>query len=129
MKWVTREGAKTDRVACPWLIKRFIDPEAEFLFVPKEQVLEVTRLRYVLTSSHKEDSPNHDHRKPEEKFEAIKVFAAYNGSDLLVVEGDIPRNADHQEHSQDSQPDRNALPPVHRKTLIPAEHHEQGKYS
>jgi len=34
MKWVTRERAKTDRVACPWLIKRFIDPQAEFLFVP-----------------------------------------------------------------------------------------------
>ena len=39
MKWVTREGAKTDRVACPWLIRRFIDREAEFLFVPKDQVL------------------------------------------------------------------------------------------
>lgn len=39
MKWVTREGAKTDRVACPWLIKRFIDRQAEFLFVPKEEVL------------------------------------------------------------------------------------------
>jgi len=38
-KWVTREGAKTDRVACPWLIGRFIDREAEFLFVPRDQVL------------------------------------------------------------------------------------------
>jgi hypothetical protein len=43
MKWVTREGAKTDRVACPWLIKKFIDPQAEFLFVPKDEVLEVAR--------------------------------------------------------------------------------------
>src|SRR3974377_348699 len=43
MKWVTREGAKTDRVACPWLIKKFIDPKAEFLFVPKEKVLEVAK--------------------------------------------------------------------------------------
>lgn len=43
MKWVTREGAKTDRVACPWLIQKFIDPQAEFLFVPKDQVLEVAR--------------------------------------------------------------------------------------
>ena len=41
MKWVTRENANVDRVACPWLIKRFIDPEAEFLFVPRDQVLEV----------------------------------------------------------------------------------------
>jgi len=43
MKWVTREGAKTDRVACPWLIKKFIDPQAEFLFVSKDQVLGVAR--------------------------------------------------------------------------------------
>lgn len=34
MKWVTREKVKVDRVACPWLIKRFIDPDTEFLFVP-----------------------------------------------------------------------------------------------
>ena len=34
MKWVTREKIHVDRVACPWLIKRFIDPEAEFIFVP-----------------------------------------------------------------------------------------------
>lgn len=43
MKWVTREGAKTDRVACPWLVKRFIDQEAEFLFVPKDEVLGAAR--------------------------------------------------------------------------------------
>src|SRR6516164_3580293 len=41
MKWVTRERVKVDRVACPWLIKKFIDPEAEFLFVPAEMVMEV----------------------------------------------------------------------------------------
>ncbi len=36
MRWVTRERVKVDRVACPWLIKRFIDPEAEFLFLPHD---------------------------------------------------------------------------------------------
>ena len=41
MKWVTRERVKVDRVACPWLIKRFIDAEAELLFVPSERVGEV----------------------------------------------------------------------------------------
>jgi hypothetical protein len=41
MKWVTRERVKVDRVACPWLIKKFIDPVAEFLFVPGEKVKEV----------------------------------------------------------------------------------------
>jgi hypothetical protein len=41
MKWVTRERPKTDRIACPWLIRRFIDPDAEFLYVPADKVLEV----------------------------------------------------------------------------------------
>jgi hypothetical protein len=41
MKWVTRERPKTDRIACPWLIRHFIDPEAEFLYVPVDNVLEV----------------------------------------------------------------------------------------
>jgi hypothetical protein len=41
MKWVTREHVKVDRVACPWLIRKFIDREAEFLFVPAERVTEV----------------------------------------------------------------------------------------
>jgi hypothetical protein len=41
MKWVTRENANVDRIACPWLIRRFIDPEAEFLFVGRDEVLEV----------------------------------------------------------------------------------------
>ncbi len=39
MKWVTRERPKIDRIACPWLIQRFIDPQAEFLYVPANQVL------------------------------------------------------------------------------------------
>ena len=41
MKWVTRERPKIDRVACPWLIRRFIENEPEFLFVPAEKVFEV----------------------------------------------------------------------------------------
>ena len=41
MKWITREHAKVDRVACPWLISRFIDKNPEFLFVPGAQVMEV----------------------------------------------------------------------------------------
>ncbi len=43
MKWVTREHVKVERVACPWLIRRFVDPEAEFLFVPADQVLAVAQ--------------------------------------------------------------------------------------
>ncbi len=43
MKWVTREKARVDRIACPWLIRKFVDPDAEFLYVPKEQVMEIAR--------------------------------------------------------------------------------------
>ncbi len=43
MKWVTREKARVDRIACPWLITRFIDKEATFLFVPASDVLAVAK--------------------------------------------------------------------------------------
>ncbi len=43
MKWVTRSHVHVDRVACPWLIRRFIDSQAEFLFAPKSQVETVAR--------------------------------------------------------------------------------------
>jgi hypothetical protein len=43
MKWITRTNVKVDRVACPWLIKRFVDPEAEFLFAPENKLLETAR--------------------------------------------------------------------------------------
>jgi hypothetical protein len=41
MKWVTRQRPKVDRIACPWLIARFVDHEAEFLYAPGDQVLAV----------------------------------------------------------------------------------------
>ena len=41
MKWVTRKNANVDRVACPWLIRRFVDSDAEFLYVPAEEVASV----------------------------------------------------------------------------------------
>jgi hypothetical protein len=43
MKWVTREHPKIDRIACPWLIRRFIEPEAEFFYVPEDRVFAVAR--------------------------------------------------------------------------------------
>ena len=43
MKWITRSNVKVDRVACPWLIRRFIDANAEFLFVAEDQLLETAR--------------------------------------------------------------------------------------
>jgi hypothetical protein len=43
MKWITGERVKVDRVACPWLIRKFVDPQAQFLFVPAEQVMAVAQ--------------------------------------------------------------------------------------
>jgi hypothetical protein len=43
MKWITREKAKVDRIACPWLIKNFVDKDAQFLFVPKENVMDTAK--------------------------------------------------------------------------------------
>jgi hypothetical protein len=45
MKWVTRKRPKIDRIACPWLIARFIDPAAEFLYVPANEVLKAASAR------------------------------------------------------------------------------------
>jgi len=53
MKWVTRERPKTDRIACPWLIKNFIDSDPAFLYVPAEQVLEVAERE----GAHSYDAP------------------------------------------------------------------------
>src|SRR5947208_2053787 len=53
MKWVTRERPKTDRIACPWLIRHFIDPEAEFIYVPADEVLEVAERE----GAHSYDAP------------------------------------------------------------------------
>ena len=43
MKWVTREFVHVDRTACPWLIKKFIDPQAQFIFVPTEKIVEIAK--------------------------------------------------------------------------------------
>jgi hypothetical protein len=43
MKWITRERPKIDRIACPWLIKNFVDKDAEFLYVPANEVLAMSK--------------------------------------------------------------------------------------
>lgn len=77
MKWVTREGAKTDRVACPWLIRKFIDPQAEFLFVPKEQVLDVTKRE----GGKSFDCPGADYTHRDGKCSFEVLVEAYNIAD------------------------------------------------
>lgn len=77
MKWVTRARPKVDRVACPWLIRRFVDPEAQFLYVPPEQVLQVAGREGAVPF----DVPGVElgHHGPECSFDAI--IRKYNLSD------------------------------------------------
>ncbi len=69
MKWVTRARPKTDRIACPWLITKFIDPAAEILYVPADQVLDVARREDALSF----DAPGarYDHRDGKCTFEVL----------------------------------------------------------
>src|SRR5262249_51370933 len=69
MKWVTRENANVDRIACPWLIRRFIDAEAEFLFAPRDQVLEVASRE----GAHSYDAPGaeYTHRDGKCSFDVL----------------------------------------------------------
>jgi hypothetical protein len=89
MKWVTRERPKVDRVACPWLIKRFIDPQAEFLYVPPDKVLEMARREKAIPF----DVPNVElgHNGPECSFDAIIKKYQLTGRALqqlaLIVRG------------------------------------------
>ena len=82
MKWVTRARPKTDRIACPWLIRRFIDPGAEILYVPADQVL----ARAEAEGAHSFDAPGatYDHRDGGCTFETL--IADYGlGEDHALV--------------------------------------------
>src|SRR5438309_6672780 len=69
MKWITRERARVDRIACPWLITRFIDPKPEFLFVPTSEVLDTAKREGAIAY----DVPNVElgHHGPECSFDAF----------------------------------------------------------
>jgi len=69
VKWVTRSHVHVDRVACPWLIKRFVDNNAEFLFVPKSEVADVAHRENAIPF----DAPGVElgHKGPKCSFDAI----------------------------------------------------------
>lgn len=92
MKWVTREKVKVDRVACPWLIKKFVDPEAEFLFVPTAEVMEVAKREGATPY----DIPNVEfgHHGKECSFEAILKKHRLTSDPALALLGKIVNGAD-----------------------------------
>jgi hypothetical protein len=84
MKWITREKVKVDRVACPWLIKKFVDPDAEFLFMPADQVMTIAAREGATPF----DMPNVElgHHGTECSFEAIvKKYKLATDPALLLL--------------------------------------------
>ena len=82
MKWITRARPKTDRIACPWLVRRFIDPAAEILYAPHDEVLAVAERE----GAHSFDAPGaeYDHRDGKCTFEVL-IDDYHLGGDLALA--------------------------------------------
>ncbi len=102
MKWITRENVKVDRVACPWLIRKFIDPQAEFLFVVPDQVMQVANAENAIPYDVKDAELGH-HGK-ECSFEAIMRKYELGKDPALVLLSKIVNGAD-TDNSLWSQPE------------------------
>ena len=92
MKWITRERVKVDRVACPWLIRKFVDPEAEFLFVPREEVLAAAEREGAIPFD--VEGVELGHHGGECSFEAILHRYGLDADPALVLLGKIVNGAD-----------------------------------
>jgi hypothetical protein len=92
MKWITREHVKVDRVACPWLIKKFVDRDAEFIFAPADKVMdEAKRLD---ATPYDVKNVELGHHGKECSFEAILKKYKLTGDLALVLLGMIVNGAD-----------------------------------
>ena len=91
MKWVTRHYVHVDRTACPWLIKRFVDPDAEFIFVPVEKIEEIVKKEKAIPY----DAPNVELTHQGERCSFDAIIEKYKISDPAVLElAKIVRAAD-----------------------------------
>ena len=92
MKWITRERVKVDRVACPWLIKKFVDKDAEFIFVPADKVMsEAERLGAIPFDVAGVELGHHGQ---ECSFDAIVKKYKLDGDPALVLLAKIVNGAD-----------------------------------
>lgn len=92
MKWITRAKVKVDRVACPWLIKKFVDAEAEFLFVPAEEVMPTAERQGAIPFD--VAGVELGHHGKECSFEAILKKYALTSDPALMLLGKIVNGAD-----------------------------------
>jgi hypothetical protein len=92
MRWITREKVKVDRVACPWLIRKFVDKDAEFIFVPADKVMsEAERLN---ATPYDVKDVELGHHGKECSFEAIVKKYKLTGDKALMLLGRIVNGAD-----------------------------------
>ena len=92
MKWVTREHPKTDRIACPWLIRKLIDPSAEILFVPADQVLPVAEREAAISFDAR--GARYTHRDGLCSFEVLVEEYALGGDPALALLAQVVHGAD-----------------------------------
>ncbi|WP_297215527.1 chromate resistance protein ChrB domain-containing protein [Thermoplasma sp.] len=95
MKWITRERAMVDRIACPWLIKRFIDPDAEFIYVPPQEVLKRAKELNAVPFDVENVELTHFREENEERVSFDAFIKKYNLRDPALLElARIVRGAD-----------------------------------
>jgi hypothetical protein len=92
MKWITREHVKVDRVACPWLIKKFVDPQAQFLFVSADKVAQIAKQTGATSYDCKDDELGHHGQQC--SFDAIVRKYALDKDPALVLLAKIVNGAD-----------------------------------
>ena len=122
MKWITREKVKVDRVACPWLIKKFVDKSAEFLFVPADKVMDEAKRQNATPYDVKDVELGH-HGK-ECSFEAILKKYKLTSDPALVLLGRIVNGADTDNtlYHQAEGPGLNAIAEGFRHLGYPDDH-------
>ncbi len=97
VKWVTREKAKVDRIACPWLIRKFVDPHAEFLFVRTDRVQEVVKTENAIPFDSAGVELTHYKEDGEERVSFDAIIKKYGLKDRALRDlAEIVRTADAQ---------------------------------
>src|SRR5213080_813829 len=95
MKWVTREKAKVDRIACPWLIKKFVDKSADFLFVPPDKIPQIAREEGAIPYDCANVELTHYKEEGKEYVSFDAIIKKYNLKDPALLElAKIVRGAD-----------------------------------
>jgi hypothetical protein len=95
MKWVTRAGANVDRIACPWLIKKFVDSEAQFLFVPTDMVKQVAEKERAIPFDAEDIELGHYEENGVEHVSFDAIIKKYSLKDPALLElSKIVRGAD-----------------------------------